>query len=101
MGGMSANADPTRTRIVEIEALRPAGGGAPFFQGADHGDIPATFFVVDASPGSGPELHSHPYAEVFVLRDGQARFRVGDEVLDARAGQIVVAPPDVPHLFVN
>jgi mannose-6-phosphate isomerase-like protein (cupin superfamily) len=87
--------------VIESDTLRPEGGGAPFFEGADHGDVPATFFVVDAPPGAGPALHSHPYAEVFVLRDGRARFWVGDDVVDAHAGQIVVAPPDVPHRFVN
>ena len=87
--------------VVETEALRPAGGGAPFFEGAEHGDVPATFFVVDAAPGAGPQLHSHPYAEVFVLRNGRARFWVGDELLDAHAGQIVVAPASLPHRFVN
>jgi mannose-6-phosphate isomerase-like protein (cupin superfamily) len=87
--------------LMEAEALRPSGGGAPFFEGAEHGDVPATFFVVDARPGAGPQLHSHPYAEVFVLRDGQARFWVEDDVLDAHAGQMVVAPAAVPHRFVN
>jgi len=87
--------------LLESEALRPADGGAPFFEGAEHGDVPATFFVVDTPPGTGPRLHRHPYAEVFVLRDGQARFWVGDEVLDAHAGQILVAPADVPHRFVS
>jgi mannose-6-phosphate isomerase-like protein (cupin superfamily) len=87
--------------LLESEALRPPAGGVPFFEGADHGDVPATFFVVDTPPAQGPRLHSHPYAEVFVLRDGRARFWVGDEVLDARAGQIVVAPAEVPHRFVS
>jgi len=118
---MSTNPDPAPTLIVDIEslrqpgggspsrapdlvdaeALRPAGGGAPFFEGAAHGGIPATFFVVEAPAGAGPRLHSHPYAEVFVVRDGAARFGVGEDVFDVRAGQIVVAPAGVPHRFVN
>jgi mannose-6-phosphate isomerase-like protein (cupin superfamily) len=87
--------------VIETDALRPAAGGAPFFEGAEHGDIPATFFVVNARPGAGPELHTHPYTEIFVLRDGQARFWVGDEILNTHAGQIVLAPAHVPHRFVN
>jgi mannose-6-phosphate isomerase-like protein (cupin superfamily) len=92
---------PLAPVVIETEALRPAGGGAPFFEGAGHGEIPATFFILNARPGAGPELHRHPYAEVFVLRDGKARFWVGDEILDAHAGQIVLAPAHVPHRFVN
>jgi mannose-6-phosphate isomerase-like protein (cupin superfamily) len=86
--------------VIEAESLRPDGGGAPVFEGVRHGDVPASFFVVTAPPGAGPELHRHPYAEVFVLRDGQARFHVGDQTIDACAGQIVVAPPGVAHRFV-
>lgn len=53
------------------------------------------------APGQGARLHHHPYAEVFVVRSGRVRFTVGDEHVVAGVGDIVVAPPDVPHGFVN
>lgn len=52
-------------------------------------------------PGTGPVLHVHPYDEVFVVQQGRARFFVGDEVIDAEAGETVMGPAGVPHRFVN
>ena len=68
--------------------------------GADHG-LEITILFVDAEPGRGPALHRHPYAEVFIIQEGEATFTVGAEQLDARAGDILVAHANEPHSFVN
>lgn len=52
-------------------------------------------------PGTGPVLHVHPYDEVFVVQEGRARFFVGDQVIDAEAGETVMGPAGVPHRFIN
>jgi mannose-6-phosphate isomerase-like protein (cupin superfamily) len=52
-------------------------------------------------PGKGPVLHVHPYDEVFVVQEGRARFFVGDQVIDAEAGETVLGPAGLPHKFVN
>lgn len=70
------------------------------FEGARH-DACLSIILVDAPPGSGPKLHRHPYEEVFVVHDGAATFTLGDEAIEARGGQIVVAPAGTPHKFVN
>ena len=57
--------------------------------------------TVDMAPGAGPALHRHPYEEVFVVLDGEVTFTLGDEQRVARGGDFVVAPPGVPHAFVN
>jgi quercetin dioxygenase-like cupin family protein len=49
--------------------------------------------------GQGPELHLHPYPEIFVVHAGTARFTVGDEELTVEAGHFVVAPANTPHAF--
>ena len=51
--------------------------------------------------GGGPKLHRHPYPEVFIVREGRALFTIGDETIEAKAGQILVAPANVPHKFSN
>lgn len=51
--------------------------------------------------GGGPRLHKHPYAEVFVVREGRGLFTIGDNRIEAGAGQILVCPPDMPHRFEN
>ena len=56
---------------------------------------------VDMAPGAGPALHRHPYEEVFVVLDGEVTFTLGDEQRVAHGGDFVVAPPGVPHAFVN
>jgi len=71
------------------------------FQGYRHGDTSLSFIWVDFPPGGGPRLHKHPYEEVFIILEGQATFTVGPETVEATAGQVIIAPPDTPHKFVN
>jgi mannose-6-phosphate isomerase-like protein (cupin superfamily) len=70
------------------------------FEGKDHG-VEVSLFLVDATPGRGPKLHRHPYEEVFVVRAGEATFTVDQAELDAGAGDVVIAPAQTPHRFVN
>jgi mannose-6-phosphate isomerase-like protein (cupin superfamily) len=51
--------------------------------------------------GVGPRLHVHPYDETFIVVAGRGRFFVGDEVLEASAGEVVFGPAAVPHRFEN
>ena len=76
-------------------------GTAHAFEGERHGEVEVSFFLVDGPPGSGPRLHRHPYAEVFVVQEGVARFTVDGAAIEATPGRIVVVPPGQPHKFVN
>ena len=69
-------------------------------QGHNH-KAAVSVIVVDAPPGSGPKLHSHPYEEIFVIQDGTVTFTAGDETIEANGGQVVIVPGGVPHRFVN
>jgi len=71
------------------------------FEGLQYGDTNVSFLLIDASPGSGPHLHSHPYEEIFVVQEGQVTFTIGDVTLEATGGQIVIVPAGIPHKFVN
>jgi mannose-6-phosphate isomerase-like protein (cupin superfamily) len=64
-------------------------------------EIGVSLIMVDTAPDDGPELHVHPYEEVFVVQVGSARFTVGDDTLEAGPGDVLVAPADTPHRFVN
>jgi quercetin dioxygenase-like cupin family protein len=88
------------TRLTDKDEL-PHSGSAHRFEGYRYGDANASFFLSETSPGSGPELHAHPYAEVFVVQEGELMFTVGDATVEAQGGQIIVAPAGVPHRFVN
>jgi mannose-6-phosphate isomerase-like protein (cupin superfamily) len=69
-------------------------------EGAEHG-AGVSIILVDARPGSGPALHKHAYEEVFVVQEGRATFRAGDQERDVGAGDIVIVPANTPHRFVN
>ncbi len=71
------------------------------FQGYQHGDVNVSFIINETQPGGGPKLHRHTYPEVFILLDGQLTFTLGDEQILVSAGQIVIAPADTPHKFIN
>jgi mannose-6-phosphate isomerase-like protein (cupin superfamily) len=71
------------------------------FEGHEHGGTGISMIFVDAAPGRGPSLHRHEYAEVFIVQEGTATFRVRDEEIEIGAGQVVVVPGGVPHGFVN
>jgi mannose-6-phosphate isomerase-like protein (cupin superfamily) len=36
-----------------------------------------------------------------VVQEGTVTFTAGDDVIEARGGQVVVVPAGVPHKFVN
>jgi mannose-6-phosphate isomerase-like protein (cupin superfamily) len=71
------------------------------FRGGAYGDIPISFFWVQAASGEGPRLHVHPYEEIFVILEGHATFTLGESTLDVAAGTIVIGPAGVPHKFIN
>jgi quercetin dioxygenase-like cupin family protein len=85
--------------VVRIESL-PDSGSSRRFDGVDHA-APVSFFRLHTRPGEGPSLHRHPYAETFIIQEGQVTFTIGDETIEAHAGEIVVAPAGIPHAFVN
>ena len=91
---------PPVTYVMNLDDL-PRTEHAHEFVGAEHGGVPFSIIVVHAPPGAGPQVHQHPYAEVFVVESGEATFRLGDDTMVVRGGQVVVGPADVPHGFTN
>jgi quercetin dioxygenase-like cupin family protein len=87
------------THIVNTTDL--PGSTSHQFEGYHYGDVNVSFFVSATPPGRGPSLHTHPYAEVFVIQAGSLTFIVGAETIEATAGQIIIVPADVPHKFTN
>jgi mannose-6-phosphate isomerase-like protein (cupin superfamily) len=88
--------------VTVIRAVEPASENSNTirFEGRDHGG-PVSFFLIDTAPGNGSTPHTHPYAETWVVRKGIAQFEVGDETIVGHGGDIIIAPPDVPHCFLN
>jgi quercetin dioxygenase-like cupin family protein len=82
--------------VIPFEELRFSPTAA-LFQGRD--DIDVSIFVTSYERGQGVALHVHPYAEVFVVMDGTAKFTLGDEELIVESGHMTIAPPETPHGF--
>ena len=92
--------EETMAHVVEKEELTHS-ETAHRFEGYLHGEANVSFFLIDAPPGGGPGLHTHPYEEVFVIQDGEVTFTVGEATIEAKSGQIVIVPAGVPHKYVN
>lgn len=86
-------------RSLNFEEL-PFVGMSYEFHGEKQG-APFSAYIVNAKPGQGPPLHTHPYVEVAFTLEGTATITVGDEMRDMHAGGIVVIPANTPHRFVN
>lgn len=71
------------------------------FQGEDIGtDVTVLFYVTDKL-GEGPRWHVHQYDEIFIVRSGNALFTIGEKKIEAKAGNILLDPAEIPHKFHN
>jgi mannose-6-phosphate isomerase-like protein (cupin superfamily) len=65
-------------------------------------DTNAQFSLLEAETpaGSGPPLHVHAREDgFFFVQSGHYEFEIGGERIEARPGDLVFAPRDVPHTF--
>jgi len=85
--------------FISLEQL-PSAGMSYEFVGETEG-APISAYIVNARPGQGPPLHTHPYVEVVFTLEGSATVTVGEEQREVKAGGIVVIPANTPHRFVN
>jgi quercetin dioxygenase-like cupin family protein len=79
----------------------PNNGRTYRFEGYQYCDVNVSFFLSATAPSKGPELHKHPYDEIFVVQEGELTFVVGDATIEASGGQVVIAPAGTAHKFVN
>ena len=82
--------------VIPIDDLRRSPTAA-LFEGRDQ--IGVSIFVTEYMRGQGPDLHTHPYPEVFVVERGTAVFTAGDEQLEVPGGNIVIVPAETVHGF--
>ncbi|WP_308799020.1 cupin domain-containing protein [Agromyces silvae] len=94
----SATTTSATTAIVSPESIRIGTGRSRRFVGREHG-AGISYFYVDAAPDDGPDLHRHPYAETWVVLDGEAVITIGDEQVTAVAGDTATVGAGVWHAF--
>ena len=82
--------------VIPLADLRRSATAA-LFEGREQ--IPVSVFVTEYQRGQGPDLHVHPYPEVFVVQDGTATFTVGEDELTVAGGHIAIVPAETAHGF--
>ena len=88
-----ATEDDTAVRLQQFEHTDE-------FEGEAHG-ASVSFILVDMPPGEGVRLHTHPYAEIFIVQEGHASFTLGSETIDEVAPRTLIGPANVAHGFTN
>jgi len=96
---------------VRVKFVPPGSGTIYHVLGGDQltvkvssADTGGAFTLLEtiAPPSAGPPLHVHTReSETFFVLDGQFKFVVGDQTIQAAAGEVLVAPPGIPHRFQN
>lgn len=71
------------------------------FEGHTYGVNCVTICYSVDGIGEGPNLHVHPYDEVFHILEGRAEFTVGDKKFIAEEGAVVIGPANIPHTYKN
>lgn len=61
-----------------------------------------TIGMVIVPPATNSDYHTHETAqEIWYVIEGQCQYRIGDEISDVKAGDIVYGPAKVPHQIIN
>jgi mannose-6-phosphate isomerase-like protein (cupin superfamily) len=89
---------PSKARLFTPDGTQPWRGNV---EGQAMGGACTVLAYGNDIVGSGPVLHVHPYDETFIVVAGRARFFVGDQVIEAEAGDVVFGPRGLPHRFEN
>jgi mannose-6-phosphate isomerase-like protein (cupin superfamily) len=68
------------------------------------GDVEATDLCVtwvEVEPRAAQALHQHDPEQVYVIVAGKGRMRIGEEIRDVTAGDLIQVPSGVPHGISN
>ena len=87
-------------RVIRSGELQPTPGGTLRFEGESYGSG-VSFFLVNNQPGKGPDLHTHPYSETWIVRSGKARITADGQDMEVSPGDIIVVTAETPHKFKN
>lgn len=84
----------------EGEARWWLGGLAVFKATADNTNGQMTIIEVTEPPGAAAPLHVHHREdEAFWILEGNVTFEVGNNIIEARTGDYVFGPREIPHRY--
>lgn len=91
-------------RIQTLPAAMWLSGLHPWrghFDGTTFGVNVTVLNFTQETRGDGPTLHVHTYDEIFILRHGQGVFKIGHVCIEAKEGDVLFGPANIPHAFKN
>ncbi len=89
------------TRRGEGDALQVMGAELRFLCSAEATGKGWSVMEATLPHEAGPPLHEHPWDEGYYVLEGALRFTLGDEVIEAAAGDFLYAPGGTPHAFAG
>ena len=99
--------DSAKPTLVKRSQWAAEGFSAPdglwkgVIEGTEIGTGMTVLFYATDETGVGPTWHVHPYDEIFIMRKGRALFTIGDERIEAQAGDVLLGPANIPHKYHN
>jgi mannose-6-phosphate isomerase-like protein (cupin superfamily) len=70
-------------------------------EGQQYGLEALSFMIIEARPGDGPPLHSHPCEVAHIVLAGTATYVLDDQRFTVAGPYVVKIPASVPHTFIN
>lgn len=89
------------TELSPLEGARGVVPGRFLLEGHRFGLDHLTLVLGETAPGVGIPLHRHAYEELFIVHGGWGTYTVGDQVVEAGPGDVVLIPSGVLHRFAN
>jgi len=93
--------------VVHSADLPPLAGsrgvvpGRFLLEGSRFGLDHLTLILGETAPERGSPLHRHTYEELFIVHGGRGTYTVGEVIVEAGPGDVVLIPSGMPHRFVN
>jgi quercetin dioxygenase-like cupin family protein len=85
--------------ITDSEGVDDTEQWSESFEGGQYGVDFSYIHLSTTKVGASPPLHTHPYPEVVMIRQGRAEFTVGTEKMEGHVGQTIVIPEGTAHTF--
>ena len=100
---MGKDAHVVRGTDVQTSTLE-SGAWYRLLDSAEYGFGDVSILITEDPPnatGGAHQKHRHPHISTLVITEGQGRFTIGDETIEAAAGDAVVVPAHAWHSYVN
>lgn len=94
------DAERLRIKASDVPAIEHTpGGSVRIVQGDEHDLGGVSVAISDNPPGGGAPEHRHSCGEVFVVYEGRGVYTIGESVIVAEPGDVVIVPPHTWHSF--